>query len=93
MKYTEESVADIVRQEISSNLAKILIPLGYRIESSSISIRIYKDNCKVASLWLYRKDLYLKMRVRGKPIKEKLGYDDPNFFDKVNDKLVKELCL
>lgn len=85
MSYKPETISDIARLAVYEDLCAALKPLGYDIELSSISIRIYKSKAISAILWLYPNDIKLSLRIGGPPVKFEFTFDDPKFFDKVKD--------
>ena len=82
MAFKLDSIGDVARLVVYSDLKKVLTSKGYMVEISSITVRVYKDNKIKARIWMYPDNLHAKIWV-GTMMPHKLLWDDPEFFNKV----------
>ncbi len=84
-------IGDVARLTVFHDLEKALIPLGYRVEFSRITVRIYKGSTLAGRIWLYPQDMHLRVMIGGKLLPYRLVFDDPKFFDKIVNIVISAL--
>lgn len=89
--HDELTISDIARNEIYRDMKGDLLAMGYSMELSGISIRIYdKVSRTVARIWLYSYQTEVIIKIPGKKI-FRMSYASPDFFEKIKEYVIGSL--